>query len=384
MKSTIAKFCVAVLAVVLVIIVGLTIRHQLNSESAPSPNSLAPKDNTHVEFPVGAPQLGYIRVNNVHTSDMPIAEPINARIVYDENATARITSPITGRIVRLQAEQGDRVRQGDVLLELNSPELASAEADWNKSRADVMLKKLAYERAKNLFDNEVIARKDLEVTVADYSQAQAEEERTQVKLKNLYSGGHNHGRFTLKSPINGVVANRIVNPGEEVRPDLTDPLYVVSDLSRLWVMVDVPERIMAGIHVGQRVSMRTDAYPDITFEATVDKIGVALDPNTRRVPIRCVVGNKEQKLKPEMFARVSFLHEDGRTAIKLPNTSLIVEGIYTYLFVELRAGSFEKRRVHIGLTEDTHSYIDAGLKEHERVVEEGALLLNSEIASNVR
>jgi cobalt-zinc-cadmium efflux system membrane fusion protein len=337
-----------------------------------------------ISFPAGAPQLSSLRIAAVSEAAMPIAAPVNGHIAYDENVTARVSSPIPGRVTALHAEVGDNVTRNAVLLDIDSPDLASAEADWQKSEADTVRKKLAFERAKNLFENEVIARKDYESAEADYRQAVAETKRAHLRMKNLNASGNENGKFGLKAPITGVIADKQVNPGLEVRPDLPNPLFVITDIRRLWVIADVPERSVASIKPGQAVHIETDAYPNEHFTAKVDRVGLALDPNTRRVQVRCSIQNAEKKLKPEMFARVFFLADGERKGAQVPNTGLIADGIYTYLFVEKQPGVFEKRRVNVALKGSDSSFIDGGVSSGERVVTEGALLLNSEAASDAQ
>jgi len=137
------------------------------------------------------------------------------------------------------------------------------------------------------------------------------------------------------------------------------------------------------VHAGQKVSLDSDAWPGQHFDATVAHVGQTLDPVTHRVQVRCVVPNADLKLKPEMFVRVALLADDGqRRAVQLPNGSLFVEGMYEFVFVETRHGNFEKRRVHIALRGHDSSYADSGLKDGDRVVTEGAFLLNAEVAAH--
>jgi cobalt-zinc-cadmium efflux system membrane fusion protein len=315
---------------------------------------------------------------------MPVAEPANGRITYDENVTARISSPILGRVVALHSEIGDKVNRNTVLLDIDSPDLATAEADWRKSQADEVRKKLAFERAKNLFENEVVARKDYESAEADYRQAVAETRRTALRMKNLNASGNENGRFGLKAPLPGVIADKQVNPGLEVRPDLPNPLFVITDITRLWVIADIPERSIGGIKPGQAVNIETDAYPNERFSATVDRVGLALDPNTRRVQVRCTIQNPDKKLKPEMFARVSFLAGGEKKGVRVPNTGLVAEGLYSYVFVERHPGTFEKRRANLALKGSDSSFVDSGISSGDRIVTEGALLLNSEASSDAQ
>ncbi|MBZ0093382.1 MAG: efflux RND transporter periplasmic adaptor subunit [Sulfuricellaceae bacterium] len=338
-----------------------------------------------VEFAPNAPQLSSLKVAVVKEVPLPASDAINGRIAYDENATARIVSPIAGRVIALHAEIGDKVARGADLADIDSPDLANAEADWRKAQADEALKRRAFDRANILFDGGVLARKDYEVAEADYRQAKAETKRTSLRMRNLHANGQEDGKFGLKTPISGIVADKQINPGLEVRPDLPNPLFIVTDLAHLWAIADVPERSAANIHPGQAVTLEIDAYPGQRFAAKVDRVGLVLDPGTRRIQVRCSVNNGDLKLKPEMFARVSFLAGNGsQKAIPLPNTSLFAEGMYSYVFVEKQPGSFEKRRVNVILKGHERSFVDAGLASGERVVTEGAFLLNAEAAGDAQ
>ncbi|NEX64602.1 efflux RND transporter periplasmic adaptor subunit [Noviherbaspirillum galbum] len=333
-----------------------------------------------VRYAANAPQLSFLSVVPAAEAPIPVVEPVNGKVSYDENRTARISSAVAGRVVRIRAETGDRMAAGDVLLEIDAPDYAAADADFQKARADEVRKKLAYERAHSLYEHEVIARKDVESADADYRQAEAESRRASLRLRNLHGAGKPDasGRLLLRSPIAGIVADRQVNPGLEVRPDLPNPLYVITDPSRLWVLADVPERSLAHVHAGQGVSIETDAYPGRRFEATVDRLGLSLDPATRRMQVRCSVANPEGLLKPEMFARVVFLGDGGKKGLRVPNTALVAEGIHSFVFIETAPGVFQKRKVHLAVRGSENSFIDEGLAKSERVVTEGALLLNAE------
>ncbi len=336
-----------------------------------------------IKFAPNAPQLSALKIAVAEEIPLPISDMVNGRITYDENLTSRVTSPILGRVIALHAEIGDKVQRGTVLVDIDSADLATAEADWRKAQADELRKKLSYDRAKTLFDGEVVARKDFESADADYLQSKAETKRAHLRMKSLNASGKEDGRFGLPSPISGIVADKQINPGLEVRPDLPNPLFTISDLSHLWVIVDLPENTAANIHTGQLIRIETDAYPGESYTGKVTLVGLTLDPNTRRVQVRCAIDNRDKKLKPEMFARVSFIADDGaKKAIPLPNTSIFVDGLSSYVFVETQTGTFEKRRVNIKVKGYEKSYVESGLTKNERVVTEGAFLLNAEVASD--
>jgi cobalt-zinc-cadmium efflux system membrane fusion protein len=338
-----------------------------------------------VTFSANAPQLSSLKVVALNAVPLPVSDPVNGRVTYDESLTARVSSPIAGRVIALHAEPGDRVARGFVMAAIDAPELATAEADWRKAVADERRKYMSLERAQTLYGGEVLALKDLESAQADHEQAKAETRRAALRMKNLNATGQEQGAFGLRSPIAGTVADRQINPGQEVRPDLAAPLFVVTDLRHLWVIADVAERSAVGLRPGQPVMIETDAYPGERFAARVDRIGLILDPGTRRVQVRCAVLNADLKLKPEMFAKVFFLPGDGaKKAIAVTNASLFVEGMYDFVFVESRPGTFAKRRVNVALRGHDTSFIDAGLASGERIVSEGAFLLNAEVAANAQ
>ena len=351
--------------------------------AAPAPDLKAEaRVPNQLRFAEGAPQLTAVRMEAAIEAELPIAEPLNGKIAYDEDVTARISSPVAGRIVRLHAAAGDIVKAGDVLVSIDAPDLALAVADTRKAQADEARKKLTLDRARTLLDAEVVPRKDYEVAAADLAQAQAETQRARARLKNLApAGGGDERGLALRSPVAGVVAERRANPALEVQPGMVEPLFVVSNLKRLWVLIDLPEQHLSRVKPGLAVSVSVDAYPGETFRAIVTRIGQVVNPDTRRVQVRCDLANPEGVLKPEMHARVSLLTSEGQKAVRLPNSALVTEGLYSFVFVESKPGLFNKRRVELSVQDREYSYVRSGVARGERVVIGGALLLQSELAS---
>ncbi len=346
------------------------------------PPSPAPAHvNAHeLRFAADSPQLAFIKTEAVAALPEPLLDPLSARIAYDENYTVRVSSPIAGRVTRINVQPGDRVSAGQTLVQIDSPDFAAAAADAAKSRADLQLKEKAYSRSKELFDAEVIARKEFDTAESDLIQSKAEHQRALQRLRNLSPGDSGAAGYVLRSPLTGVVAERTLNPGSEVRPDAQAPLFVITDPAHLWVIVDLPERLLGALHPGQGVEVEVDAYPGRRFPARVASVGEVLDPATRRVQVRCVLDNREHLLKPEMYARVTPLADSNVKLPRIPNSALLTVGLYSYVFVEKNQGVFERRQVALGLQGRSESYVKEGLTGGERVVIAGALLLNSELA----
>lgn len=340
------------------------------------------KNSDTLHFETNSPQLAFIQVKPVDAFPEPLVEPLNGRIAYDDNRTARVFSPIAGRVVKILVEIGKEIKAGEGVLVLDAPDYAQAIADSSKADADLLRKQEVYERAKLLYKAKGLARKDLELAEADWQQAQAESSRAKARLNDLnnHSGGA-AGQYILRSPIDGVVSERQVSAGSEVRPDAANPLFVITDPSHLWVMVDLPEQQLEKVNVGQAVLVRVDAYPNESFLGKVAVIGGALDAVTRRIQVRCELENLKLKLKPEMFARVAPIADIHSSLPRIPNTALFTQGLYSYVFVELSPGVLQRRRVTLGM-QGRESYVKEGLNAGERVVTSGALLLNAELAGN--
>jgi cobalt-zinc-cadmium efflux system membrane fusion protein len=328
----------------------------------------------------GAPQLALLRTQAVHVGPLPLSEPLPARLAYDEDATARIGAGFSGRVLRLLAAPGDRVRAGQPLAEIDSPDFGLALSDLAKARADEQRKRLAFERAQALYAADAIARKDEEGAAADDAQARAETRRAEQRLHNLNPSGLavTGERLQLASPIAGTVTERNANPGMELGGGVAAPLFVVADLRRLWLLIDLPERLLGAVQPGGPVAVEADAQPGQRLEARVLQVGAVVDPATRRITVRCRIDNPTLQLRPEMFMRAVLLQPAG-SGIELPNTALVSQGLNAYAFVQTAPGEFERRRVGVARRGSETSTVTDGLRDGEVVVVEGALLLAAEL-----
>lgn len=338
-----------------------------------------------LRFAANAPQLSFLKIKMVEAFPEPLVEPLNGRIAYNDNYTARVFSPVAGRVIKIPAEIGMPVKNGDALLVLDSPDFALALADLEKAKADLLRKQEIHERARQLLEIKGIALREVETAAADWQQAKAEFLRAKARLKNLNAEASAAGRqFVLRAPLAGVISERQVNAGSEVqaRADADRPLFVITDPYRLWVQIDLPERQLDKISLGDVVSVEVDAYPGETFQGKVTVIGGAVDPLTRRIQVRCDIDNPLLKLKPEMFARVTPIAGEKFRLPRVPNAAIVTQGLYSYVFVEKSPGVLQRRRVTLSLQGIEYAYIREGLQEGERVVTSGALLLNSELGAS--
>jgi membrane fusion protein, heavy metal efflux system len=305
------------------------------------------------------------------------------RLAWDEDRTARVFPPVGGRVRQLLADLEQRVARGTPLAAVESPDFGQAQADAARARTDLAAAERNLERVRDLFAHAAAPRKDVEAAQADRDRAQVEAERTSSRLTLLGgTAGKVDQRFVLRSPIAGVVVDRAINPGLEVRTDAQAPLFVISDPARLWVFLDVVEQDLAQVRRGLPLVLRCNAYPQRTFNGVVEVVGDALDPATRTVKARGSLANPQRLLKAEMYVEVEVADPSRRPGLEVPSVAVVAEGPQRYVFVEESPGTFRRRAVTAGAERGGNTQILGGLAAGQRVVVEGSLLLESLLVPN--
>jgi cobalt-zinc-cadmium efflux system membrane fusion protein len=326
-----------------------------------------------------SPKRAYIKEAVVELVRRPLMDPVTGTLTYDEARTARVSSPIAGRVIGTIAVLGSAIHTGDPLVELDSPELGQAQADYAGALADLNLADRAFLRMQELYENGIAPRKDQEQAQDNVTRARSEAERARLKLVNLgVRTGRTDNRFVLHAPVSGVITERNINPGMEVRSDLADPLFVISDLSSLWVQMSVFEKDLGLIHVGAKVLVRVPAYPGEIFTATISYISQVVEETTRTVKVRCILPNADNRLLPAMYAAIEVQSEPNDKAVVVPLTALFTEDESDWLFVAIGDGHYQKRPVKVGLRLKDRAVVLEGLMSGERLVIDGALLLRTE------
>jgi cobalt-zinc-cadmium efflux system membrane fusion protein len=306
---------------------------------------------------------------------------VTGRLVWSEDATVRIFPPVSGRVTRIAADVGHAVKNGDVLAMLASPDFGQAQADAVRAAADERSAERSLNREAQLFERGATARKDLEQAEADRDRARAEEQRTRRRLA-LWGGersklGTVDQDFSLVAPISGLVVERNLNPGQEVRADTTTPLFIVSDPRQLWVLLDVTEQDFSDVAPRAALYIRSAANPGRTFDGVLDTLAPALDPTTRTLRARGKVDNPEGLLKAEMYVSVELEKRTGNRQPMLPARAVIREGDKQFVFVEERAGRYRRVEVSVGPEREGVVRVNRGVTNADRVVTEGSLLLES-------
>lgn len=346
-------------------------------------------NQNEIQFKTGSPQLAFIRSEPVALSPLPTGAPVAARIAMDETRTAPVSPSLNGRVVQLHAQLGDHVEVGDALVTIDSPDYGTALTDWQKAEADAKRKRAAFSRAKELLAGEAIARRDYEVAESDFRMADAEARRAYLRIANLVPYGKpdpDSERLTLRAPIAGTVATANINPGREIRADQSEPLFVVTDLAHLWVLVDAPEQAASSIRVGDILLVSFDSMPGQVFKANVTRVSPVLDSQLRRVQIRAELDNTDLRLRPEMYGRAQVADPNAVNALRVPLSALSTDGIYTTVFIEAEPGIFRRQRVKVAFQDNQWAWLlpDESLRADDRIVTTGALLLASEFSQSSR
>jgi len=374
----------------------------LKPEVTPVSASTAVVERASNSILVTDKQLAQIAVVPVELRPFRVEKSAIGQIAFNEDATTPVVAPFSGRIVRLMAKVGDDVKRGTPLFEIESPEIVQAQNDLvaaveglDKSRAQLTLARQSLERAKDLFAARAGSKRDLEQAETVYAAAEHDTRAAQAqlaasrnRLRVLGRSDAEIGRLdrehavsstiTVTSPIDGTVVTRKVGPGQYVRSDNTDPLYLIADLGTMWLKANVSENDIALIRAGQEVEVRVNAFPDRAFTARITNVGAASDPVTHRVVVRSEIANPDRLLKPEMFARFRIDTGQSTSTPAIPIGAVVRQGDLKTCWVETEPRMFQRRAIQIGMEQDGQIQILDGVRPGERVAARGAIFLDNQ------
>ena len=356
------------------------------TDTPPPAPSVAPPilQGNQLRFVPDHPQLALLSVATA-APGKAITVDLPARLVWNEEHTQRIYPAFAGRVMSIKADVGQAVKPGTLLAQLASPDFGGAQADTVKAQADVRLTQKSLQRQRELFEAGIIARKDLDQAEADAERMQAESQRANARTL-LYgaSAGHVNQQLALIASINGLVVERNLNPGQEVRPDQTGPgipaLFVVTDPTSLWVQIDARESEIGTLKPGAAFELIIPTLPGQKFEGRVTAAADYIDPATRTIKVRGVVANPDRKLKAEMLATARIERIIG-SGVVIPSKAVSLLGTKEVVMVQIQPGVFESREVTLSYQGPRETVVSQGLEAGEQVVSENMLLLAHQFRS---
>ncbi len=331
-------------------------------------------------------------VQPVVRSDFRTHRDFPAIVQPNQRNMAEITTLVRGRVVEVYADLGQEVKANAPLAILYSSELGLAQSAYLKAKAKLHVAEQAFNRAEFLLQEQVIGEAELQRRQAELLSAQAEGNESHDRLKLLGMNDEEFRRLErsrqirsvvpIVAPFGGRIIGRKLTRGEVV--ETTENLFVIADLSEVWVLANIPEKDIPFVHSvhasgGTQVDVRINAYPKEVFKGTITYVADVLDPITRTMQLRIELPNKDGRLKPEMFSSIRLFSESQPDRLAVPEAALQRDQGRTFVFVQRGAGEYEMREVQIGESNGTLTSILGGLSEGEPVVTHGAFVLKSEL-----
>lgn len=338
-------------------------------------------------------------------------EPVNAKsfraeyitegkVAVDEDRSTPVFSPYAGRVTKLLAKPGESVTQGQPLFTIEAADTVQAQNDYiaamtsqNKAKSALELADIQYRRAKDLYEGRAIPLKDYQQAEATQVQAQNDMRSsvtaleaasnklrilgfTDETIKAFQNKSTINPEITIYAPISGTVVQRKIGPGQYVNSGASDPVFVIGDLSTVWLTAFVRESDAASVNVGQDISVNVMALPGRPLTAKINYVAAAIDPATRRLLVRATIDNKDGLLKPEMFANVTIYSAGDRAAPAVPKQALIYEGDQVRIWVAREDKSVELRQIKIGLINGNLAEVTSNLRPGENIVVKGSLFID--------
>jgi cobalt-zinc-cadmium efflux system membrane fusion protein len=350
--------------------------NQMTSYSAKESKSETPE-----LFTIPQNQMSHVQVVTVEPVKLPRVLRLTGAVAYNAFNTVPVITQVGGPVTRILVVPGERVKKGQSLLEVSSPDYSLLYAAYLKARDTLRVTDKNYARAQDLYAHHAIAERDLLQAESDRIQAQADLNAALLGLKILgipnpddLEKAPSSAEIPLLAPIGGEIVERDVAPGQLLQAGATQA-FIISDMGSVWVLANVYQSDLSAVHVGDQVAVQTDSYPD-KFQGKISFISPALDPTTRTLQARIVVENPGEKLKNNMYVTVTVNAGAEQNAIAVPDSSVLRDD-ENQPFVYIASGSnqFGRRPVEIGQSEAGKTQILKGLSPGDRVVGDGSLFL---------
>jgi len=322
------------------------------------------------------------------------------KIAVDEDRSTPIFSPYSGRVTKLMVKPGEIVERGQPMFTIEATDAVQAQNDFisaltslNKARSALHLAQINNKRQADLYEGRATPLKDVQNARAGLDAAENDVQssevalqaarnrlrilgRSETEIKEFQEHGTISAATPIYAPIAGTIVQRKVGPGQYIGAGASDPVFVIGDLSTVWLVAYVRESDAAKITAGQDIGFTVPAYPDETFSAKLNYVSAMLDATSRRLLVRATVDNTAGKLKPEMFANVSIFTDTQNRSVAVPRDGLIYEGNSVRVWVVANDNTIELRRIRTGLTSGRMIEVLEGVAPGERIVTKGSLFID--------
>lgn len=314
-------------------------------------------------------QLDEVKLKTVKNS---IA--LSGKIEANEDKWIKVFPVVGGLVEEMKVQLGDYVTKGQILAVIHSSEIADYQSQLTYAQSAVKIAEKTLSSAKEMFSGGLATEKDVVAAQTDLEKARADLKR--IEQTNSIYGSKGNAIQTITAPMSGYIIEKNVTDKMQFKVDGSTPFFVIANLEELWVMANVFESDIAKIKVGYDADIKLIAYPDKTFTGKVDRIFSILDPQSRVMKVRVKIPNKDNLIKPEMFAQININYDDGTDQMPaIPAQAIIFDKNKNYVMVYKDRCNIETREVEIYETIGDTAYIKAGLKEGEKIITRYQLLV---------
>ena len=369
---------------VLAIAIALTLTACHSKEQASQMTSFsanAAKSATPELFNIPQDQMQHVQVVTIEPTTLKRTLRLTGAVAYNAFNTTPVITQVGGPVSRILVVPGQRVKAGEPMLDVSSPDYSQLLDSYLKAADAFRLAEKFYARAQGLYEHHAIAEKDLEQAESDRTQAQADLNAAEQGMKILgiknpadLAKAPSSALIPVLAPISGEVVERLVQPGQVVQAGQTQA-FTISDLSTVWVLANVYQADLAYVRNGDDVVVETNAYPD-KFHGRISYVSPALDPGTRTLQARILVDNPGEKLKRDMYCTVTVTAGVLSNVTAVPNSSVLRDdNNQPFVYVATGANQFGRRDVDLGQSQNGQTQIIKGISVGERVVGDGSLFL---------
>ena len=353
-----------------------------DSGTSASANSAANRNPDNPElFTIPQDQMSHVQVLTVQPTTIERTLRLTGAVAYNSFHTTPVITQVSGPVSRIVVVPGERVTKGDPMLYVASPDYSQLRTNYLKARDAYALAQKARARAQDLYDHHAIAQQALEQAQSTEVQAQGDLSSAQAALKvmgiidpDALVNAPPSFEVPLKAPIGGVVVEQDVSVGQLIQPGSTQ-CFMVSDLSNVWVLVNVYQKDLPYVRVGDSVTIQTDAYPEV-FHGRISYVAPSLDPNTRTLQARIETNNPGDKLKKDMYVVATVKAGAIRNAIALPDAAVLRDTEnQPFVYIGTSSNQFGRRTVTLGESTNGQTEITSGLSAGDRVIGNGSLFL---------
>jgi cobalt-zinc-cadmium efflux system membrane fusion protein len=330
-------------------------------------------------------QLKAVKVGEVEERLFEITNATVGNIDFNQDNSLQVFTPYPGRITKLLAKAGDEVKKGQVLFDIDSPDLSTAEGTLIQAAAQLELTTKALKRAQDLFAAKGAAQKDVEQAVSDHKTAEGNYNaarnavrifgKTDAEMDQIVATHRIDSQMPVPSPMTGRVTARNAAVGLYVQPGNTPAPYT-SNVSTMWMLASVPENEAPQLRLGQDVEIKVAAFPGRIFKGKVANIAASVDPNTHRIQVRSEVDDPQHELRAQMFATFVIRTGEPVKSPAAPEDGVVREGDGTMtVWVTSDGHRFTQRAIKVGLLQDGFWQVLDGLRPGERIAADGALFM---------